>query len=142
MPGVILGESGTTGNSTGPHLHFELRIPGYGVPGYNDAVDPLPFLNGTRITPAGEYNPPPLDPDFTHPVYHGKVLVSKLYMRPQPKALPPSIGSLPKGVSVLVYDLVTVDGNVWARLGKEVFAAQYYNKDTYLELSPVCPTTK
>jgi len=36
--GSILGEVGSTGVSTGPHLHFELRIGGY-------AVDPLNYLN-------------------------------------------------------------------------------------------------
>ncbi|MEB0286170.1 M23 family metallopeptidase [Cryobacterium sp. 10S3] len=35
--GQQLGNVGTTGNSTGPHLHFELRD--HGVP-----VDPLPWL--------------------------------------------------------------------------------------------------
>ncbi len=37
--GDVLGAVGTTGASTGPHLHFEVRFDGR-------AVDPLPYLQG------------------------------------------------------------------------------------------------
>lgn len=41
--GEPVGEVGTTGRSTGSHLHFEYRIAGV-------AVDPLPYLGVTPIT--------------------------------------------------------------------------------------------
>lgn len=42
-PGAVLGRAGSTGRSTGPHLHYETRIDG-------EAVDPQRFLRaGARL---------------------------------------------------------------------------------------------
>jgi murein DD-endopeptidase MepM/ murein hydrolase activator NlpD len=43
--GQWIGQSGTTGNSTGPHLHFEVRI----TPEMGSAVDPVPWLAKRKV---------------------------------------------------------------------------------------------
>ncbi|WP_369176567.1 M23 family metallopeptidase [Streptomyces mutabilis] len=40
-PGQWVGQSGSTGNSTGPHLHFEVRV----TPEMGSALDPVPWLS-------------------------------------------------------------------------------------------------
>jgi LysM repeat protein len=46
-PGQRIGRSGSTGNSSGPHLHFEVRT----GPGFGSDVDPVAYLRagGLRI---------------------------------------------------------------------------------------------
>ncbi|MFD9356882.1 transglycosylase family protein [Streptomyces sp. NPDC060031] len=43
--GQRIGRSGSTGNTTGPHLHFEMRT----GPGYGTDIDPLKYLRGHGV---------------------------------------------------------------------------------------------
>lgn len=61
--GSVIGNQGSTGNSTGPHLHYEVRKTGVG-----DTVDPIKYLytaaQGGQVVatkPVGELYGPPKD---------------------------------------------------------------------------------
>ncbi|MET8714051.1 M23 family metallopeptidase [Streptomyces sp. NPDC004735] len=43
--GEKIGLSGNTGNSSGPHLHFEIRT----TPNYGSAINPVSYLNSVHV---------------------------------------------------------------------------------------------
>jgi len=49
--GTVVGLSNNTGASTGPHLHFGIKIDGQN-PAFKGYLDPMPYLTGTAPTPS------------------------------------------------------------------------------------------
>jgi len=112
--GDVLGKMGTTGFSTGVHLHFELRVPGHGAPGYKQGqLNPLPFFVAFQVPP--ETEPPPMAE--LEIGKHAKLADGYLYvnLRPVPEALPttPDLGDLTPGIKLPIMEL----RSDWALLG-------------------------
>jgi len=139
--GQVIGMMGTTGNSDGVHLHFELWIDGVNV-------DPQRYLGhlitGADVEPAVplEFKLPQLQA-VTYPKARvtGAVL-KNLNVRLQPGGI--DLGDLYAGDEVEVLDVLKAQtGDVWfairfndQRTGMPVYgySAAFYQNETYLEV--------
>lgn len=105
------------------HLHFELRLPGNGAPGYGDCVDPLPYwLQQVALPGCGEA--PPLRLQVVNAPLG-------LNVRAGPGIAYTVVGRLQSGAEVAAQGIARQE--VWVELGPGRYAAMKYGEDTYLE---------
>ena len=120
--GDVIGKSDSTGNSSGPHLHFELRRG-------TQAIDPSPLLvkKIAGLTTDEDTEEIPQDVGVEPAQFPGlpkaHVLVATLNIRSGPGVENRIVGTLVMDEKVEVLRKVQQDNNTWLQIGYQQYIA-------------------
>ena len=124
--GDVIGKSDNTGNSTGPHLHFEIRRG-------NKPIDPAPLLVKTvaALTSEEREEEVPRDIGVEPAQFPGlpkaHVLVATLNIRSGPSVEERIVGTLILDEKVEVFRKVPQGNNIWLQIGYQQYIAQKFD---------------
>lgn len=123
--GELIARSGSSGNSTGPHLHFGVRQAGQEKNGFGGFVDPQPFLEG-----------PAAPPEYKN--WNGSVVCGRLNLRLGPGVAFLDVGDLTAGDRVEILDEEVSEGEItWTAL--KLWAARREGGEEYIRASSPNP---
>ena len=116
--GQVIGLSDNTGNSTGPHLHFELR-------NRNIAIDPAPLLATSLepVEPTEPTEPEKPEPEEFPELPKVKVTAIALNVRRGPGVANPAVGLIQNGMEVEVMKAIHQGNDVWLQIGYNQYIA-------------------
>lgn len=130
VAGQVIGRSDNTGNSTGPHLHFELRKNGV-------AIDPAALLVTTFKTESPEW-PPVVEPEpgpepaeFPALPKARVTSIIGLNIRQGAGVIHPLAGYLPARTVVEVIRSVHSGSDIWLQIGCQQYIAMRHAGETY-----------
>jgi len=123
--GDVIGNSNNTGASTGPHLHFGLKIDGES-PAYKGYVDPMPYFSAGGESDTGDTSVSTDVPDAVKlPSLSFEVTADVLNIRNGPGVEFAIVGQLQKGASVTGKRLQSK--SVWVEYEKGKWIALAFN---------------
>lgn len=128
--GTVIGSSNNTGASTGPHLHFGLRIDGQN-PTYKGYVDAIPYFSADGTSTDSSSSTIPVLDNVEIPNLQFEVIFETLNIRNGPGVEYSVIGQLKKGAKVSSKKLSSK--SVWVEIEPGKWCALAFDGATFLK---------